>query len=71
MALVGFDDFPLASLLRPAVTVVAQDPAAIGREAAEILFARLAGDTSPTATRIVPTMLIQRGSGEIRPSAGQ
>ena len=71
VALVGFDDFPLASLLRPAVTVVAQDPAAIGREAAEILFARLAGDTSPTATRIVPTMLIQRGSGEIRPPVSQ
>jgi len=71
VALVGFDDFPLASLLRPAVTVVAQDPAAIGRQAAEILFARIGGDTSPTATRIVPTMLIQRGSGEIRPPAGQ
>ena len=67
VALVGFDDFPLADLMHPGVTVMAQDPAAIGRKAAEILFARLAGDTSPTATTIIPTKLIQRGSGEIAP----
>ena len=65
VALVGFDDFPLADLMRPGVTVVAQDPSAIGRTAAEILFARLAGDTSAPAIRIVPTRLIERGSGEI------
>lgn len=65
VALVGFDDFPLADLMRPGITVVAQDPAAIGRTAAEILFARLAGDTSAVTTRIIPTQLIQRGSGEI------
>ena len=65
IALVGFDDFPLADLMRPGVTVMAQDPAAIGRAAAGILFARLAGDTSPTATTIIPTRLVQRGSGEI------
>jgi len=65
IALVGFDDFPLADLMRPGVTVMAQDPAAIGRAAADILFARLAGETSPTATTIIPTTLVQRGSGEI------
>jgi LacI family transcriptional regulator len=69
VALVGFDDFPLADLMRPGITVVAQDPAAIGRQAAEILFARLGGDTSPPATTIVPTRLIERGSGELRPDA--
>lgn len=66
VALVGFDDFPMAELLEPGVTVIAQDPARIGRTAAEILFARLAGDTSPRTTRIIPTELVQRGSGEIR-----
>lgn len=69
VALVGFDDFPLADLMNPGVTVMAQDPGAIGRRAAEILFARLAGDTSPVATTIVPTTLIERGSGEIAPPA--
>jgi LacI family transcriptional regulator len=67
VALVGFDDFPLADLLTPGITVVAQDPTAIGRLAAAILFDRIAGDISPPATHIVPTQLIPRGSGEIPP----
>ncbi len=64
VALVGFDDFPLADLVDPGVTVVAQDATAIGRLAATVLFSRLAGDTSPAATHVVPTTLIRRGSGE-------
>jgi LacI family transcriptional regulator len=51
--------------------VVAQDIEALGRLAAETLFRRLDGDTSPTGTHIVPTRLITRGSGEIAaPAAG-
>lgn len=65
IALVGFDDLPLADLVDPAVTVVAQDPQQIGRKAVERAFARLAGDRSPAGREIVPTRLIQRGSGEI------
>lgn len=67
VALVGFDDFELADLLDPPVTVVSQDPATIGRWAAEILFRRLDGDGSPFATRVVPSRLVVRGSGEIPP----
>jgi LacI family transcriptional regulator len=67
VALVGFDDFPLADLVRPGVTVVAQDPTAIGKLAASVLFSRLAGDASPRTTHVVPTTLIRRGSGEIAP----
>ena len=70
IAVVGFDDFLLADLLDPAVTVVAQDVAAIGRLAAQRLFARLDGDSSPHQALLVPTALVRRGSGEIRrPSA--
>lgn len=65
VALVGVDDLPLAEFLDPAITVVAQDPDAIGRIAAERLFARLSGDASEAATVIVPTTLIPRGSGEL------
>lgn len=65
IALVGFDDFPLADLLIPRVSVIAQDPTALGRLAAELLFARLAGDYSPAQQIVVPTQLIARGSGEI------
>lgn len=67
VALVGFDDFPLADLVSPGVTVVAQDPVAIGKLAATVLFSRLAGDTSPTTVHVVPTTLVRRGSGEIPP----
>jgi len=65
MAIIGFDDFPLADLLRPGVTVIAQDPTAMGRAAAELLFARLAGDVGPSRTVVIPTRLIVRGSGEL------
>jgi LacI family transcriptional regulator len=66
-ALVGFDDFELADLLNPPVTVVAHDTAALGRAAAELLFARLAGDDSPPHRVTMPVRLIARGSGEQRP----
>jgi LacI family transcriptional regulator, galactose operon repressor len=66
VALMGFDDFPLADLLDPGVSVVAQDPTAIGRSAAELLFARLDDDRRAPQHVVVPTRLIARGSGEIR-----
>lgn len=67
VALVGFDDFLLADLLDPPVTVVAQDPQTIGRWAAEQLFRRGDGDSSAFTTQVVPSRLIARGSGEIPP----
>ncbi|HEX4671164.1 MAG TPA: LacI family DNA-binding transcriptional regulator [Solirubrobacteraceae bacterium] len=68
IALVGFDDFLLADMLQPAVTVIAQEPATIGAKACEVLFQRMDGDTSPTQTHTIPTRLIARGSGEIPPT---
>jgi LacI family transcriptional regulator len=65
IAVVGFDDVPLADLVDPPVTVIAQDVTAIGRLAAETLFRRIDGDTSPPQAYVVPTRLIRRGSGEI------
>jgi LacI family transcriptional regulator len=70
VALVGFDDITLADAVDPGLTVVAQDPWDIGRAAAELLFARLDGDTGPTRRVELPTTLIARGSGEIAPAAG-
>jgi len=67
IALVGFDDFLLADLLEPGITVIAQDPAAIGRTAAAVLFRRLDGDRSPSQVHTVKTRMITRGSGEILP----
>jgi LacI family transcriptional regulator len=69
IALVGFDEFTLADKLTPPVSVVATDPAALGATAAQLLFARIAGDTSPVREVILKTRLVIRGSGEIRPPA--
>jgi LacI family transcriptional regulator len=63
-ALVGFDDFELADLLR--VTVIRHDPREMGRRAAELLFARLAGDERPAQRIVLATELVVRGSGEVR-----
>ncbi|MET7641306.1 LacI family DNA-binding transcriptional regulator [Streptomyces sp. NPDC005438] len=68
VALVGFDDFELADLLSPPVTVVAQDPAQLGRTAAQMLFQRLEGAGGPARQVTLPTELVPRGSGEVPPS---
>lgn len=68
LALVGYDDFELADLVEPPVTVVHQDPAALGQKAAQQLFVRLLGDESAPTTVVMPTRLIVRGSG--RPQHG-
>src|SRR4051794_33995310 len=68
IALVGFDDVTLAEAIEPAVTVVAQDAVALGRAAAEMLFSRLDGYDGPARRIVLPTPLIERGSGELPPS---
>lgn len=71
VAMIGFDDVLLADVINPGLTVMAQDPTKIGTLAATRLFARLDGDTSPATTQVVPTRLVVRGSGEIRPSVAE
>lgn len=65
IALIGFDDFPLAGTLRPAITTMARRPAELGRLAAEILFARIGGSSGAYVREVVPCDLIARGSGEL------
>ncbi|MBX6386935.1 MAG: LacI family DNA-binding transcriptional regulator [Microbispora sp.] len=69
LALVGFDDFELADLL--GITVVAQDPARLGRTAADLLFMRLSGDDGPISKIELATRLVPRGSGERPPLRGR
>jgi LacI family transcriptional regulator len=69
LALVGFDDFEYADLLDPPVTVVSQDPDALGEQAAHALFSRLetaSGDaeSAPVRQIVLPTRLIVRGSAQ-------
>jgi LacI family transcriptional regulator len=63
VALVGFDDFELADVL--SVTVIRHDPLEMGRRAAELLLARLAGDDRAPQTIVLPTELVVRGPGEV------
>jgi LacI family transcriptional regulator len=67
VALVGFDDLALADAIEPGLTVVAQDANRLGRATAERLFARLDGDRAVARRVVVPTTLIERGSGELLP----
>jgi LacI family transcriptional regulator len=64
IALVGFDDFETADLLRPGITVVRQPNELLGRTAAEVLFRRLEGTHKPRAgtSTVLPVELIVRGS---------
>jgi LacI family transcriptional regulator len=65
VALVGFDDVPLGDVVEPGLTVVAQDPIAMGRTAAELLFERLDDGVRQSRRVVLPTRMIPRGSGEI------
>jgi LacI family transcriptional regulator, galactose operon repressor len=67
VAHVGFDDVPLADVVDPGLTVVAQDAFALGRSAAELLFSRLDGHEGSGRRIVLPTKLVARGSGEISP----
>jgi LacI family transcriptional regulator len=65
VAIVGFDDIPLAELLDPALTLVAQDVVGLGSRATQLLFDRLGGSVAPSRRVVLPPTLTIRGSGEI------
>lgn len=68
VALFGFDDFLLSDLLDPPVAVVEQDVYRMGQTAAGLLFDRKEGlRTGPGEHIRLPTKLILRASGEVRP----
>lgn len=67
IAHVGFDDVALAELLDPGITVVAQDPPALGTLAAQLMMHRIRDPHGAPETVEVPVRLLPRGSGEILP----
>lgn len=60
-AVVGFDDFELSHLMPRPLTVIAYDTRELARQAAELLFARIAKEPFPVRTVVLPTRLLQRG----------
>lgn len=63
VAVVGFDDIPAASWVRPRLTTVAQYPTDMGRILTEALFARIEGAVEGAGRRFaVPCKLVVRES---------
>jgi LacI family transcriptional regulator len=63
IGLVGFGDFPTAAALKPAITVIDQDGDAMGRFAADRLFARLDDPNRRLRRRtVLPVSLVTRTS---------
>ncbi len=63
IGLLGFGDFPTAAALKPAITVIHQDGDAMGRFAAERLFARLdEPDRRLRRRTVLPVSLVTRTS---------
>lgn len=70
LAIVGFDDLPLARLVVPALTTVAQPAYRMGALAMERLVRRIAGhDESPTKVMLEAELVIRQSCGA--PEAGE
>jgi len=61
-AITGFDDIPEAAVSLPPLTTLAADPRARGRQAAELVLARLQHAARPPLHTVVPVRLIERAS---------
>jgi LacI family transcriptional regulator len=63
LAMISFGDFPMADMLTPALTVIDQDPTAIGTQAAERVFDRLGHRRKRFRRRtVIPVTLVERES---------
>jgi DNA-binding LacI/PurR family transcriptional regulator len=62
ISVVGMDDIPLAREVRPALTTVRIDMAALGRQAAEVLLQAIAGRSPESSRLVLPTRLVVRDS---------
>ncbi len=61
IALVGFDELPLATVFNPPLTLVRQPAYEVGKSAAELLLKRLAEPLRPaTSLRLLPTLMIRK-----------
>jgi len=64
VSIVGFDDFSLASALRPSVTVVQQAVSELARTATQLLFDHMSGEiTAPQQIEIAASLTIRQSCG--------
>ena len=62
VAVIGFDDVPLASHTEPPLSTVHQPMRQMGAAAAQLLIGHFEGNALPEAPTVIPTELIVRGS---------
>lgn len=63
LAVIGFGDFPMADLLTPSLTIIDQNPARMGRLAAERIYDRIASpSTNFTLRTVLDVTLVERES---------
>jgi DNA-binding LacI/PurR family transcriptional regulator len=62
ISVVGFSDDPMAALIDPALTTVAQPVNEIGQRAAQLLLSHVANPEFQPETVVLPTRLIVRNS---------
>jgi LacI family transcriptional regulator len=67
VAVVGYDDHPLAASATPALTTVRQDGVEMGRRAMEMLHRQIeTGDITPSHQLIEPKLIVRRSCGAER-----
>jgi len=66
VAVVGFDDTPLASSLSPKLSSVRQDPSIFAQRLGELLLSQIAGELTPRGS-ILPTQIVWRESSGTPP----
>lgn len=62
ISVVGVDDVPWATVVRPGLTTVVQPSAEVGALAVEMLLDRIADPDRPPRHEVLPTRLVVRGS---------
>lgn len=71
LMLVGFDDFPLADVHKPTITVVRQPTNEIGVAAANLLMSRINGDTTAIKSIILaPELIVRESSSKGKVNSG-
>lgn len=66
VSVIGFDDQPIASLVSPALTTVAQDFAELGRQTFALLNRALDNTSGPTRANVPARLVIRESTGKRR-----
>jgi DNA-binding LacI/PurR family transcriptional regulator len=70
ISVVGHDELPWMSLLTPGITVAAQPVYDLGRQAMDMLMARIKGDEQPPREiKLDPTLIVRQSVGQPAPNS--